>query len=332
MGYVKKSKFSYSKLNTFESCGWKYNLTYEKGHYIFTDSLSTELGTLLHFCEENIAKALKNGEKPDYEALKNDFQNLNIPKTSPQDMDGGIYGINILKEKYKDEFYLPDEKGSSYYTRTLDYLTYGIYRLEKFLQDNPDLEVYDMEKFFSVDYNGSVLSGYIDRIFHNKKDGSYIIEDIKTKNKLFKDTELTTPLQFVVYVYALAENLGIPYDKITCSYDLPFLDTKQPAGTPGFMNRGIKKLDEIFNGIGAKNFEPNPSPLCHFCQFCYTNPNAPEEGKYLCPYHSQWTRENRVHTVEHKWTGADQYDQLQKEHEASKRETASAAEEFDFDF
>lgn len=33
-------KFSYSKLNTFESCGWKYKLQYVDGHYISADSLA----------------------------------------------------------------------------------------------------------------------------------------------------------------------------------------------------------------------------------------------------------------------------------------------------
>lgn len=243
---LKKQKFSYSKLNTYESCGWKYLLTYVQGHYTFTDSLASELGTVLHFVEETIAKKIKNGEVLDYDELKDMFQNINIPKTSPTDLDGGIFGINILKEKYKKEFYEVDDNGESYYNKTMNYLSTGIYRLEKYLKENPDLEVFDMEKFFKIDYKGQILSGFIDRIFHNKVTDEYIIEDIKTKGKPFKDSELTTPLQFVVYTLAMQNAVGVPPEKISCVYDLPFCNLKQSAGTKGYLNRGIKKLDKIF--------------------------------------------------------------------------------------
>lgn len=328
---MKTQKFSYSKLNTYESCAFKYKLIYNDGHFIFTDSLASLLGSLLHKCEEDMALALKNQQTIDYEQIKNNFINFNIPKRDKYDTDGGIYGLNILKEKYKEEFYKPDEQGSSYYTRTLDYMSYGIHRLEKYLAENPNLEIYDMEKFFSVEFNGHVLSGYIDRIFYDKVNDLYIVEDIKTKNKAFKDTELTTPLQFVVYVYALSQNLGIPYEKFKCVYDLPFLDLKQDAGTPGYMDRGLKKLNEIFNSIEAQKFEPQPSPLCHWCSFCPTNPDQPEEGKNLCPYFCKWTRENKTYEVSHKWRGAEYYDEdLQNEIEKNKQ--AKVTEDFDFDF
>ena len=194
MAYTKKPKFSYSKLNTYESCGFKYNLVYNEGHYVYSDSLASELGTLLHWTEENIARALKAGDKPDYEKLKYDFENVNIPKESPRDLKGGIYGTNILKEKYKEDFYRPNAEGVSYFTKVADYLTYGIYRLEKYLEENPDLLIFDMEKYFSVEYEGHVLSGYIDRIFYNTETAEYIVEDIKTREKPFSDQDLITPM------------------------------------------------------------------------------------------------------------------------------------------
>ena len=334
MAYVKKPKFSYSKLNTYESCGWKYNLIYNQGHYIFSDSLASELGTLIHWIEENIARALLAGEKPDYEKLKNDLYTLNIPKTSAFDKGTGVYGVNILKEKYKEEFYRVDDGGSSYYTKIMDYASYGIYRLEQYLLKNPALRIYDMEKFFSVEYGGNIFSGYIDRIFYNTETDSYIIEDIKTKGKPFKDTELTTPMQFVIYTYALATTLSIPYDKIGCCYDLPLCDLRQPAGTKGYMSRGIKKLDQDFEGIDKKVFVPSPTPLCAWCQFSPTNPEQKEEGKLLCPYYSLWTRENKTQEVAHEWRGIEEHEHIM---ELEKQKLANQvkeieSEEFDFDF
>ena len=316
----KKEKFSYSKLNVYNNCCWKYFLTYKEGHFINVESLAADLGTTLHFIEESIARSLKDHEEIDYEQLKNDFFNINIPKTSPYDTKGGIYGINILKEKYKEEFYKPDDNGVSYNSKIEDYMNFGIYRLENYIKENPGLEVYDMEKFFSVDYKGHMLSGFIDRIFYNKNTGKYIIEDIKTKGKLFKDEELKTPLQFVVYMYALHEGLGIPYEDIECYYDLPFCQTKQQAMMINFLDKDgeIKKLNHIFDGIDAKNYEPNPTPLCHWCNFCPTNPNQPEAGKNLCPYYSLWTRENKTHAVSHKWRGMESHESIMA-HELKKQ-------------
>ena len=307
---MKAKKFSYSKINTYKSCAWKYKLIYEDGHFINSESLASELGTTVHFIEEQIASAFKAGKKPDYDKLKDDLMNINIPKTSPQDVDGGIFGMNILKEKYKDEYFETDNEGKSYHTKIQDYLNHGIYRIENYLKENPDLEVYDMEKFFSIDFEGHVFSGFIDRIFHNTKTGEYIIEDIKTKGKPFSQEDLETPLQFVIYVLALKDVLNVPEEKIICAYDLPFCNMKQGANTPGYIERGVALLKSYLENIGAKHFRPHPTPLCHWCQFCPTNKDQPEEGKNLCPYYSLWTRENKTREVSHKWRGMAYHDQI----------------------
>lgn len=261
----------------------------------------------MHGIEEEIARTIQMGQKPDYDKLKDRFQNAGADNKATADHRSTLLGINILKEKFKEDFFRPDDQGASYYTRTLDYLEYGIYRLETYLSRNPNLEISGIEQFFSINFQGNVLSGYIDRVFHDRVENIYYVEDIKTRNKLFRDTELTTPLQFVIYVYALAENLGLDYTHFRCAYDLPFLDIKQEAGTAGFVTRGLKKMRNAFSEIAGKNFVPNPSPLCAWCQFSPTNPEQPEAGKLLCPYYSLWTRENRTHTVAHKWEGIERH-------------------------
>lgn len=283
---TKKPKFSYSRLNTYESCGWKYKLTYEDGHYIFTDSVAADFGTLVHFMEETIANCIKNHEEIDYNKLKDDFLHINIPKTSPFDQDGGVYGIDIISQKFPEDFYKVNDRGESYKSKAEKYLNTGIYRLEKYLKANPELEIYGTEQYFQIDYNGNILSGYIDRIFHNKENDSYIIEDIKTKDKPFREEDLKIPLQFVIYTKALMNILNIPESRISCAYDLPFCDLKQPVENEHYIRQGLRKLDKIFGGISLKEFIPNPSPLCAYCPFSKTYPNQPEEAKKLCCYYS----------------------------------------------
>lgn len=324
-------KFSYSKLNTYDSCGFKYYLSYVLGHFISGESIAIDLGVLIHYVEESIFNSLKNGEQVDYDHWKEFLQNANIPKKNKFDSEGGIFGLNIIKEKYRDDYYQTDANGHSYYTKMLDYLSSGIYRLEEYLKNNPTLRPFAAEKFFSFTYRDQVFSGYIDRIFYDTATDEYIIEDIKTKGKPFKDDELITPLQFVIYMKGLNECLDIPLDKIKCAYDLPILGIKQKAGTPGFFQRGMRKIDSLFDKIEQEQYTPSPSPLCAWCAYSSSNPAVTEEGKYLCPYHSLWSRENKTREVSHKWRGVEFVKEDQADEKARGEAKTSGEIEIDFD-
>lgn len=311
-GYVKKKipKMSYSKLNNYDQCHWKFYLTYKLGNFFFADNLASDYGTLVHFFEQKIFETLKKGEKVDYEKIKTEFKTINIPKKDRFDTEGGIYGTDILKEKYKKEFYETNDLGQSFYSRTLEYLSTGMYRMEDYLKNNPDLVPYEAEKYFSITFENYNFSGHIDRIFYNKATDEYIIEDIKTKLKPFKDQELTTPLQLVIYCMGLHEMLDIPYEKMSCSYDLPFLNMRQNAGTKGFINRGIKKIEKTLKDIDAEDWEPSPAPLCYYCPYCNQNPDQPEGAENLCPYYSLWTPDEKTHAKVFEWKGMDSHEAI----------------------
>jgi hypothetical protein len=98
---------------------------------------------------------------------------------------------------------------------------------------------------------------------------------------------------------------GCGEDAITCQYDLPLCDLVQDAGTKGYMARGTKKIDELLGDIEhsleSGIFVPNPTPLCHWCNFCPTNAHQPESGKGYCPYYLKWTRENPTFQKQFEW-------------------------------
>lgn len=308
-------KYSYSGLNCYEQCPFRYYLQYIKKHYIYVDSLAADFGTLCHYILEQIGLDLKAGRKPDYKHYLDEFENINIPKKDAFDKDGGIYGISVLKKKYPREFFEADANGRSFFTKSESFKTVGIYRLEKFMEAHPELKVWGCEQYFDITFDGHRFGGYIDRILFNEKTGEYIVADIKTKDHPFKDQELITPLQFVIYVKALADITGAPESKISCVYDLPICDLRQEAGTKGFVKRGEEKIANLFNGIENGEWKAHPTPLCHFCAFCRTNPLAPDEGKYLCPYHSLWTRENRTHEVENEWEGIENHEKIMEKYQ-----------------
>ena len=313
-------KYSYSGVNCYEQCAFKYYLQYIKKHYIYVDTLAADFGTLCHYILENIGLDLKNGKKPDYKKYKDVFKNINIPKKDAFDKDGGIYGLEVLKKKYPREFFEADENGNSFLTKSEFFMKRGMYRLEEFLDNHPGFKVWACEKYFDITFNNHRFGGFIDRVLYNEDTGEYIIEDIKTKDKPFKDEELITPLQFVIYVKALMDITGAKEDKIKCAYDLPICDKRQDAGTKGYLKRGETKLNKIFNGIESGEWKPGPSPLCWWCQFNHGNPNIPKAGKGLCPYYSLWRPDNKTREVANLWEGLERHEIIVKRLDMSEKD------------
>lgn len=287
-------RYSYSKIDVYKSCPWHFKLRYIDGNFIDTGGLATELGTLIHETEEAIANNIKAGLHINYVQLKNNI----------------ILNMLQLEHKYTDSFHTLDKSNRSCKDKIFGYLESGIYRLENFLLANNHIEVLDTEKEFEFTLPGTetVFHGFIDRILYNKRQMKYIVQDIKTYAVPVEKKNLDVPLQFVIYAHAMKELYGISTEEIDCAYDLPFCDLTQAAGTTDFVDRGTEKVIELLNNINKKEFAPKPSPLCHWCEFCPTNPNQPEAGKNLCPYHSLWTRENKTHQVASSWAGLDQHE------------------------
>lgn len=306
----KATKFSYSKLNTYESCPWRYKLQYVDKHFIDTSSIANEFGTLIHFVEETIANdIIANNHEPyfmiDDEKYIDIFINAGCEDHSVKD----ILGAKKLKQKYPEEFETKDKYGYSYEDKANIYLNYGIYRLRDFLAANRHLQLIGVETPFDIEYGDFVFHGFIDRAFKNINTGEIIIEDIKTWQDI-KGHDLVTPLQFVFYTQAAEMLFDVKEDQIKCRYELPLAAERHDAGTKGYMKRGIKKIDKLLAAIADQNFAPKPSPLCYWCSFSDTCPNQPDEGKNLCPYRSNWTKENKNFSVDFEWMGIDNHQQI----------------------
>ena len=298
-------KYSYSKIGTYESCPYKFKLVYRDKHFIDSSSIATNFGTLIHYTEECIANDIKGNIPVDYEKYIQQFININ-------DSERKIYGVKKLKELYPSDFYKEDKTGTKYSEKCAYYVNEAIYRLENYLKENPFLKIIGIEQEFDLDYKGYSFHGFIDRVFQDTLTGNILIEDIKTYSKPLEKGDLTTPLQFVFYTLAAKELYHKKEDEISCAYDLPLCDCKQDAGTKGFISRGEKKIDKLLSNIESGDFHPNPCPLCHWCIFCPTVDNQPDEAKGLCPYYSKWTPEKKNFEVEYMWMGPVQHDEILK--------------------
>jgi len=119
---------------------------------------------------------------------------------------------------------------------------------------------------------------------------------------------------------------------ILFNYDLPFCDMRQSAGTKGWLKRGMTKIEKNLANIDKQDWTPSPSPLCYWCPFSATNPNQPEEGKRLCPYHSLWTRQNSTYECLNKWEGIENHEKVMEHYLSTQATTSYAPKKFKFDF
>ena len=121
-------KFSYSRTEVYENCPYRYYLQYVKEHYISATSLAIYYGTLIHKINQIQTETLLSGKPIDYPMLKDYFQNVNIPKKSSKDKDGDIFGTNILRRMFPDDWETLDKTGRTFEEKAQAFLERGIYR------------------------------------------------------------------------------------------------------------------------------------------------------------------------------------------------------------
>ena len=304
-------KFSYSRLDCYGQCGWKYKLKYVDGNYIYQPTIATAYGTLIHAIEERMANLMKAGKEIDFDELRLDFEQMNVPKRSKYDRSGDLFGTKILAQKFPKEWhdFTTAKSGKSYSMKAKDYERNGIYTFPNYMKEHPELEVVGAEVSFEYNYRGYVFNGFIDRLLKVKGENKFVIHDIKTKDVLYKDTELTTPLQFKIY----AESVRQMFDKnaeVECFYELPTVGAFQAAGTRGWEKRGATKIDKLLDGIEAQDWTPHPSRLCWWCDF--RRKSSTPESQHLCPYYSLYNGEvkNDTWDVQNEWKGIEHHEEV----------------------
>lgn len=313
-------KFSYSRLEQYNNCPYAYNLKYNEGLYINTPNVAAPFGSLVHKIYEQIITMIKNGRPVNYDVLKRDFVEMNLPKRNKYDRTGDLFGTKVLAEKYPSQWVdFSSKGGKSYSMRAKEFLESGIYLPEKYCNEHPELEVVGAEIGFEFEYRDYVFMGFIDRVMKVRGEDSYVIFDIKTKDSPYQEKELTTPLQHMIYCRALRGMYGKDIE-INCYYELPFVDGGiwQHAGTKGFEARGLKKIDKLLDGIEAGEFPPSPSPICHWCPYEISENIPPEVQGHECIYGSLWTPENHTFETRYEWKGVEGHEKQWEKYQEDK--------------
>ena len=291
--------FSYSKMEVFKNCPLQYRYKYIEKKYSQDTSIALELGSLCHYVLEQKGKMIVSGETVDYEKL-NDILMNGVTETDEKTKEE-LLGVNQLKRKYFEVWHEADNASGASYDEKIK-------SFDKVLHDEMEetdwKPTYFEKPFEFVWDNKVILKGFIDRI--DTKDGQYRTVDYKTSKKVYEQSKLATSLQFGVYALAILNEFGVL--PIESEYRFILIDDKQYALTKGWENRLIKAMDKVFGDIEASEkksvFVPKPSPLCHWCNFCQTNPEA-TIYRNECEYFSKWTPTQKTFEVNKKWNALE---------------------------
>lgn len=286
---------SYSKLSLKDQCDYRYFQKYVKGNYSVKGSIATDIGSILHKGLE-----LKGRYKLQREDVNYDEIIDTVLQGCEEKTDKGsekLIGIDEIKKKYFEEWGSSDNASGMNYNEKMDVYFHDV--LPTRMEDN-DWKILGTEIKFEFVYDEKcIIHGFIDRIdakYEKEKIIALRVVDYKSSKKVFRDTDIKTPLQMVVYDLACLFMYGIlpEYHE----YDFVLLDQKQTTAdgvcSKGYMKRCIKKLDKILNSIiqceKQSLYAPNPTPLCYWCEFADRShtPNADSKFAGFCQYYSLW--------------------------------------------
>jgi len=292
-------RYSYSKLSTFTQCPMKFYQKYIEKNYDQSDAIHLDIGNILHKVLEIKYRDIIEGNEINYNELNRIvYEGIREATDKSEEM---IIGVNEIIKKYgEDIFSKVDAKSGLSYENKMSIFTDYLHN-----EENDNWKPLAVEQNFEFEYEGKgILNGFIDRIDINEN-GDLRVVDYKSSNKVFDHKDLTTPLQMVIYTLACEQLFN--KKPIEHRYDFIMLGESQLACTKGYYNRGIKKLNKIFDEIewytALGEFKPKPTPLCHWCSFSKTNPNALWYMQDLCDYYSLWTPDNKTFAKNKEYKG-----------------------------
>lgn len=281
--------YSYSKIDTFKKCPFKFKLVYKDEKRTDTSDLARDLGTLCHYILELKGNMKKEGLEIDYPALEDTFIRGKIVEDKYKNNDkssGMIDGLATLQKKYFDDYITPDKFGNLYSSKASLFINKVVHEE----MEDPDWIPVATEMPFDFVYdNRAHFHGFIDRVDKNVNTGEMRVIDYKTSKAIFNLADTVTSLQFATYAMAVYSIYGvIPIQYI---YRFILIDKAQEALTKGWEKRADKKftalLDQIQECETTGFWKTCPTPLCYWCDFSTSNP-VTNQYSSECLDHSDW--------------------------------------------
>jgi RecB family exonuclease len=224
-------KISYSRVNTYLFCPYKYKLVYLDNFYVPVNANIT-FGHIIHKTLEQFHSSKNQSQNSLFECYNDAWKNdgFNDPQ---QIFEYYRFGNQMLKAYYSS-----------------------------FCEVKP--EVLYVEKSFNANIGKYKFVGIIDRI-DKYNDGKHEIMDYKTHAKIWDQEHVDKDLQLTFYAYACKSIFGFNPDKISV-YFLAYNKKIYTKRTQDDINNAINIALDIAEKIAVENFDPDLSK-CSICDF-----------------------------------------------------------------
>lgn len=244
------TRYSHSKLSTFEQCKLKYKLRYiDKIKPEIEKTIEAHLGEIVHETLEWLYKNVIENEIPTIEEVINFFSERWQEKYSSE--------ILIVKKELTEKDYFG--KGVQL---ILDYYSHH----HPFDDNTLELE---KEIILRLGENSEhEIIGFIDRLAFNEENQEYEIHDYKTSNSFPSMEKIESDKQLALYSIAIKELFGDD-KKICLIWHYLNFDKKICSRRTNEQLENLKKeILELINLIeNEKEFPHNKSILCDWCEY-----------------------------------------------------------------
>lgn len=267
--------YSYSRIDTFRQCQYRFYLKYRKEIISEERAVALDVGTFCHEILEDRGNSIIKNEKL---------------LTASEVKENKKEEYEILKNTFSSEWNKTDKTGRDYNDKFKEF--WSMYDSE---MTDPEWHVEACEKEFNIVLGEKyILHGFIDRIDKNDQ-GDYKVIDYKTAAKIYTEKERDESMQ--MFIYALA--IYIMYGRFPkeFEYDFVFFGEKRPALQSGdnSMEACFTELVNLFRSIEKKddnkNFIPKRTPLCWWCPY---GKNNLYHDAGTCQFYSEWTPSHRT--------------------------------------
>lgn len=269
---------SYSQLDTFLSCPYKWKLKYIDGIIVEGQSKHLDYGLTIHEVLEEYFNSIKNGNKLSKVELCNIYKDKFSVKNIAFDDFGEVADYYSAGHMMIDRLYEPLNEFEELLSNAE---IVGVEEPFEVVIDIPNYE-FDIEVKDGIietkSFERVIIVGYIDLIL--KTDKGYIIIDHKSGNKLYKKDKLEHNLQFPIYALAILQKFKeIPAE---CYYNFTKLgDFQQVFIDEARLEEAERIIKGIFREMKKRNQPPKPCPLCFWCGYGKHNSK-------LCKFSSVW--------------------------------------------
>ena len=242
--------YSHSKLSSFEQCPLKYKYRYiDKIIPEMEQTIEAFLGGMVHETLEWIYTEVQKGNTLDLDTVI-DFY------------------INLWNNCYKKDFKITRTECDAEH-----YFNLGIkFVIDYFLANSPFKDntiALEHKILIPLDSEGKYLvQGFIDRLVHDKDTNIFEIHDYKTGNSMKSQEELDLDRQLALYSLGIKHSFPEAKDVHLIWHYLAYNKKMQSKRSDEQLEQLKQDIIDLIDKIEAtKEFPPNTSALCNWCEY-----------------------------------------------------------------